>query len=128
MSPRGAVLWGTAAAAPDRNDTGPTDLWHLCVALAQQSKNPYSGRQYSAVAPPNPTEAHLDSVLAWLQRQVQTVPPHLAVCEFDCRRPQCHHRDWDACTRVRHGRSLQSLPLATLTHTPSRSPSAYTDA
>jgi hypothetical protein len=49
---------------------------------------------------PNPTEVPLDSVLAWLHRQVETVPQHLAVCEFDCRRSHCRHRDWKACTRA----------------------------
>jgi len=34
---------------------------------------------------------------AWLRNQIQEVPPELAVCEFDCREPECTVRDWRVC-------------------------------
>lgn len=39
----------------------------------------------------------------WLRDQVvQEVPESLAVCEFDCDRPDCRTGDWERCER-RHG-------------------------
>jgi len=72
---------------------------------------------------PNPTEVPLDSVFAWLHRQVEPVPPHLAVCEFDCRRSQCRHRDWEVCTRVHPDTRLNHL-----TNRIQPAPVTYSDA
>lgn len=35
----------------------------------------------------------------WLRAQVQEVPEALAVCEFDCDRPDCRMGDWQSCER-----------------------------
>ncbi len=35
----------------------------------------------------------------WLRAQVQEVPESLAVCEFDCDRPDCRMGDWESCER-----------------------------
>jgi hypothetical protein len=40
----------------------------------------------------------MQAVLAWLRRQIETVPPEIAVCEFRCRKPQCRVADWEVCS------------------------------
>jgi len=36
----------------------------------------------------------------WLKSQISTsVPEEDALCEFDCRKPQCAHGEWDECER-----------------------------
>jgi len=36
----------------------------------------------------------------WVRRQmVEEVPEGDALCEFDCRKPQCHEGEWAACER-----------------------------
>jgi hypothetical protein len=36
----------------------------------------------------------------WLMGHlIQDVPDDLAVCEFDCRKPQCTQGDWENCQR-----------------------------
>jgi hypothetical protein len=65
----------------------------------------------------------MQPLVAWLRAQVQTVPPQLAVCEFDCSRSQCSYRDWDACDRVR-----SYSRLTRLTRHPEPLPVNYADA
>lgn len=36
----------------------------------------------------------------WLKDQmVKDVPPETALCEFDCRKPQCLEGEWGGCER-----------------------------
>ena len=36
----------------------------------------------------------------WLKEQmVKDVPPETALCEFDCRKPQCLEGEWAGCER-----------------------------
>jgi hypothetical protein len=36
----------------------------------------------------------------WLRRQfVDEVPEDDALCEFDCRKPQCNEGEWEVCPR-----------------------------
>jgi len=30
---------------------------------------------------------------------IQDVPEDIAVCAFDCRKPQCRHGEWETCER-----------------------------
>jgi hypothetical protein len=41
----------------------------------------------------------------WLRRQfVDEVPEGDALCEFDCRKPQCTEGEWEVCSRrLQHG-------------------------
>jgi hypothetical protein len=32
---------------------------------------------------------------------VQEVPPEIALCEFDCRKPECSHGEHEVCERRR---------------------------
>ena len=34
-----------------------------------------------------------------LLRIVDEVPEDIAVCEFDCRKPDCRHGEWESCQR-----------------------------
>jgi len=39
-------------------------------------------------------------VKRWLQNQlIQDVPDDIAVCEHDCRKPQCSMGEWETCER-----------------------------
>jgi hypothetical protein len=39
-------------------------------------------------------------VKRWLKNQViQEVPEDIALCEFDCRKPQCRMGEWETCER-----------------------------
>lgn len=36
----------------------------------------------------------------WLANElIQDVPEHIALCEFDCRKPQCTYSEWLNCER-----------------------------
>jgi len=40
------------------------------------------------------------NILDWVRRQiVEEVPEDSALCEFDCRKPQCHEGEWASCER-----------------------------
>jgi len=42
----------------------------------------------------------LQNISDWVQGQfVRKVPEEVALCEFDCRKPQCKEGEWDACAR-----------------------------
>ncbi len=42
----------------------------------------------------------LRNILDWLREQfVGWVPEDDALCEFDCRKPQCREGEWANCTR-----------------------------
>jgi hypothetical protein len=30
---------------------------------------------------------------------IQDLPENIAVCEFDCRKPQCRHGEWETCEK-----------------------------
>ena len=37
--------------------------------------------------------------MEWLNRHVQEVPREVALCEFDCAKPQCYQGEWEHCER-----------------------------
>lgn len=37
--------------------------------------------------------------LAWFRSLVREVPEDIARCEFECRKPQCRHGEWESCER-----------------------------
>ena len=42
----------------------------------------------------------LQNIWNWVERQlVGEVPGDVALCEYDCRKPQCHEGEWESCTR-----------------------------
>ena len=41
----------------------------------------------------------IGNLLRWLFRPATEVPEEIAVCEFDCRRTECLHEDWERCER-----------------------------
>ena len=42
----------------------------------------------------------LRNLWEWLAQQFwRDVPEEDALCEFDCRKPQCHEGEWESCTR-----------------------------
>jgi len=47
---------------------------------------------------------HLRSVWIWVAEQfARDVPTEDALCEFDCRKPQCYEGEWENCMRrLRH--------------------------
>jgi len=53
----------------------------------------------------------LRSVLGWVRRQVvDDVPPENALCEFDCRKPQCSTAEWETCERRLENAGGQLMP------------------
>ncbi len=41
----------------------------------------------------------MQALIAWLRKQIEPVPPDIAVCEFRCRQPQCRVTEWENCSR-----------------------------
>jgi hypothetical protein len=42
----------------------------------------------------------LRKIWDWIAGQfIRDVPQDNALCEFDCRKPQCHQGEWETCTR-----------------------------
>jgi hypothetical protein len=42
----------------------------------------------------------LQRIWDWVAGQfVREIPEDVAVCEFDCRKPQCHEGEWASCMR-----------------------------
>ena len=42
----------------------------------------------------------LQNILEWSREQIiGEVPKDSAICEFDCRRPECSEVEWQSCTR-----------------------------
>ncbi len=41
----------------------------------------------------------LNCLKRWLAEQVQDVPEDIALCEFDCRKPECLVGEWETCER-----------------------------
>jgi len=53
----------------------------------------------------------LQSAWGWLRRQiVEDVPPEVALCEFDCRKPQCHAGEWESCDRRLRAAAGELMP------------------
>jgi hypothetical protein len=47
----------------------------------------------------------------WLRRQfVDDVPQGDALCEFDCRKPQCTTGEWEVCERRLHRAAGELMP------------------
>lgn len=64
------------------------------------------------------------SVLGWFTRQVvQDVPAGDALCEFDCRKLQCHVGEWESCERRLQNAAGELMPSQKLAaeQTPERS-------
>ena len=67
------------------------------VRIEHGNSDQFSGRSDSL--PSNPMSIPRDC-WNWLRRQlVDDVPQGDAVCEFDCRKPQCTMGEWDTCER-----------------------------
>ncbi len=58
----------------------------------------------------------------WLRAQVQEVPESLAVCEFDCARPECRMGDWERCERRHKPEPFLGAPSPSPDHTPASAP------
>ena len=56
----------------------------------------------------------LHHAFGWLMNEiVQDVPEENAICEFDCRKPQCTFEQWLSCERRLQGvaqRNVRGLP------------------
>ena len=53
----------------------------------------------------------LRSVWDWLRRQlIDEVPEGDALCEYDCRKPQCTDGEWETCTRRIQHASGELMP------------------
>ena len=51
------------------------------------------------------------SAWGWLRRQVvEDVPAGDALCEFDCRKPQCSTVAWETCERRLHNAAGELMP------------------
>jgi hypothetical protein len=51
------------------------------------------------------------SIWNWLRRQVvYDVPQSDALCEFDCRKPQCTDSEWEVCERRLHRGAGELMP------------------
>jgi hypothetical protein len=51
------------------------------------------------------------SAWEWLRRQVvDDVPPADALCEFDCRKPQCSVDEWETCDRRLQNAAGELMP------------------
>ncbi|MGA3326585.1 MAG: hypothetical protein ABSF45_19120 [Terriglobia bacterium] len=48
----------------------------------------------------------------WVRRQfIDEVPEGDALCEFDCRKPQCTDGEWETCERRLHRAAGELMPL-----------------
>ncbi len=60
----------------------------------------------------------------WLRRQVvEDVPAGDALCEFDCRKPECSVGEWETCDRRLHDAAGELMPpqKPAADHTPTQS-------
>jgi hypothetical protein len=49
---------------------------------------------------------------SWLaQELIQDVPEDVALCEFDCRKPQCTYSEWSNCERRLKKADGELMPL-----------------
>ncbi len=54
----------------------------------------------------------LRTVWRWLLGQIsRDVPVENALCEFDCRKPQCFEGEWENCMRRLRRASGELMPL-----------------
>lgn len=54
----------------------------------------------------------LQTVWRWLLGQIsREVPVEDALCEFDCRRPQCFEGEWENCMRRLRRAAGELMPL-----------------
>ena len=54
----------------------------------------------------------LRRVWSWVERQIaREVPVEDAVCEFDCRKPQCLEGEWGNCMRRMQRAAGELMPL-----------------
>jgi hypothetical protein len=48
----------------------------------------------------------------WIKNQiVQDIPAGLAVCEFECRRPQCTVSHWRTCELIRNKPAIEPIEV-----------------
>jgi len=53
----------------------------------------------------------LRNMWEWVAGQfVREVPADTALCEFDCRKPQCHEGEWEGCMRRLRRASGELMP------------------
>lgn len=53
------------------------------------------------------------NAFGWLLNQiVQDVPEEIAICEFDCDKPQCRFDTWACCERRLRKAAGELMPLA----------------
>ena len=52
------------------------------------------------IAPKERKFGYFCRLLNWFKNAlIPDVPEDIAVCEFDCRKPQCRHGEWETCER-----------------------------
>lgn len=53
----------------------------------------------------------VNRVWRWFAHElIKDVPEDLALCEFDCRKPQCTYREWSNCERRLKGAEGELMP------------------
>jgi hypothetical protein len=53
----------------------------------------------------------LKSVGQWVKDEIaQDVPEESALCEFDCRKDQCTHEEWESCERRLRAAAGELMP------------------
>ncbi|MGA9056015.1 MAG: hypothetical protein WB763_05825 [Terriglobia bacterium] len=77
----------------------------------------------------------LQNIWDWVQGQfVGWVPEDDALCEFDCRKPQCMESEWENCTRRLQRAAGELMPAkepaseAVAESTPAKEPASATVA
>jgi len=51
-------------------------------------------------------------IRSWVARQFALqVPEEDALCEFDCRKPQCYVGEWENCVRRLHRAAGELMPV-----------------
>lgn len=74
-------------------------LQHQNSAVAWRKRKAYQGGG-EAESSRGGSMNLLRNIWDWVQEQfVDWVPEDDALCEFDCRKPQCNEGEWENCTR-----------------------------
>ena len=61
------------------------------------------------------------NVWRWVAGQIcREVPAENALCEFDCRKPQCFEGEWGNCMRRLRRAAGELMPLRVRSHNPYR--------
>ena len=63
------------------------------------------------------------TIWGWIRRQtISEVPESDALCEFDCRKPQCYEGEWETCQRRLQHAAGELMPVKEPTSTPADKP------